>query len=68
MRPNTILSSLFFFFGFKETPPPEKRIFMGPGERVKLRLFQALTGGVRPDSNSRPAVQISNPLSSRYAP
>jgi hypothetical protein len=41
---------------------------VGPGEEVKPRLSQALTRGARPDSNSRPAVQISNPLPSRYAP
>jgi len=41
---------------------------VGPGEGVKPRLSQALTRGARPDSNSRPAVQISNPLPSRYAP
>jgi hypothetical protein len=35
---------------------------------LKLRLSQALTRGARPDSNSRPAVQISNPLPLRYAP
>jgi hypothetical protein len=35
---------------------------MGPGERVKPQLFQVLIRGARPDSNSRPAVQISNPL------
>jgi len=41
---------------------------VGPGEGVKPRLSQALTRGARPDSNSRPAVQIPNPLPSRYAP
>jgi hypothetical protein len=41
---------------------------MDPGERVKPRLFQALTRDARSDSNSRPAVQISSPLSSYYAP
>jgi len=41
---------------------------VGPGEGVKPRLSQALTRGARPDSNSRPAVQISNPLPSRYTP
>jgi len=40
--------------------------FVGPGEGVKARLFQVLTRSACPDSNSRPAVQISNPLSSRY--
>jgi len=56
-----------FFFGFEETSPPPKAHFVGPGEGVKPRLSQALTRGARPDSNSRPAVQISNPLPSRYA-
>jgi len=41
---------------------------MGPGEGVKSRLSQALTRGARSNSNSRLAVQISNPLPSRYAP
>jgi len=41
---------------------------VGPGERVKPRLSQALTRGARPDSNSKPVVQISNPLPSRFAP
>ena len=40
---------------------------MGLGERVKSRLSQALIRDARPDSNSRPAVQISSPLPSRYA-
>jgi len=56
----------FFFFGFKETPP-SKNVLVSPGERLKPRLSQALTRDARPDSNSRPAVQISNPLSLRHA-
>jgi len=40
---------------------------MGSGEGVKLWLSQAHTRGAHPDSNSRPAVQISKPLPSRYA-
>ena len=56
-----------FFFRFEETPSPRKAHFMDPGERVKPRLSQALSRGARPDSNSRPTVQISNPLPSRYA-
>jgi len=47
---------------------PRKAHFVGPGEGVKLRLSQALTRGARPDSNSRPTMQISNPLPSRYVP
>jgi hypothetical protein len=35
---------------------------MGLGERVKPQLSQALIKGAHPDSNSRPAVQISSPL------
>jgi len=58
----------FFFFGFEETSPPRKAHFVGPGEGVKPRLSQTLTRDARPDSNSRPAVQIPNPLPSRYAP
>jgi len=45
---------------------PQKMHFMSPGKGVKLRLFQALRRDARPDSNSRPAVQILNSLSSRY--
>jgi len=41
---------------------------MGSGERVKPQLSQALTRDVRLDSNSRPVVQISSHLPSRYAP
>jgi len=41
---------------------------MGPGEGVKSQLSQALTRRARPNSNSKPAVQISNPLPSRYTP
>jgi hypothetical protein len=44
-----------------------KAYFIGPGEKVKLRLSQTLIKGARSYSNSRPAVQISNPLPSRYA-
>ena len=44
-----------------------KAYFVGPDERVKPRLSQALIRGARPNSNSRPTVQISSPLSSRHA-
>jgi hypothetical protein len=40
---------------------------MGSGEGVKLQLFQALTRNARPDSNSRPTIQILNSLLSHYA-
>jgi hypothetical protein len=40
---------------------------MGPGERVKSRLSQVLIKDIRPDSNSRHAVQISSLLLSRHA-
>jgi hypothetical protein len=52
----------YFFFWIQGNPTPRKAHFVGSGERVKPRLSQALTRGARPDSNSRPAVQISNPL------
>ena len=58
-------SKLFFYYLRKSHL--QKAYFVGPGERVKPRLSQALTRGARPDSNSRPAVQISSPLPSRYA-
>jgi hypothetical protein len=51
-----------FFFGFEETSSPRKAHFVGPDERVKPRLSQVFTRDARPDSNSRPAMQISNPL------
>jgi hypothetical protein len=63
--------SFFFicksFFFIRGNPTIEKAYFIGLDERVKPRLFQALTRGARPDSNSRPAVQISSPLSLRHA-
>jgi hypothetical protein len=54
------------FFLFEETSLFRKAYFVGLDERVKLRLSQTLTINTCPDSNSRPAVQISNPLPSRY--
>jgi hypothetical protein len=54
-----------FFLDSRKPHPPESAL-CGPGEQVKPRLFQALTRGAIPDSNSRPAVQISSPLPSRY--
>ena len=57
-----------FFFWIQGNPALRKAYFVGPGERVKSRLFQTLTRGARPDSNSRPTVQISSSLPSRYAP
>jgi len=62
------METLVFFLGFEETSLSRKAYFVGSGEGVKPRLSQALTRDARPDSNSRPAVQISNHLSSRYAP
>jgi hypothetical protein len=58
---------LLFFFWIRENLTPRKTHFVGPGEGVKPRLFQALIRDARPDSNSRPTVQILNPLLSRYA-
>jgi len=57
-----------FFFGLKENPTLRKAHFIGPGEQTKHRLSRVLTRGARPDSNSRPAMQISSLLPSRYAP
>jgi len=56
------------YIGFEETSHPRKAHFVGLGEGVKPRLSHALIRGARPDSNSRPAVQISNYLPSRYTP
>jgi len=58
----------FFCFWIRGNLIFWKTYFVGPNERVKPRLFQALTRGARPDSNSRPAVQISSTLPSRYTP
>jgi len=65
---SSVFKLFFFFFWIQGNPTLRKAHFVGPDERVKPRLSQALTRGARPDSNSRPAVQISNPLPSRYAP
>jgi hypothetical protein len=59
---------VFFFFWIRGNHTSRKAHFMGPGEWVKHWLSQDLTRGARPDSNSRPAMQISNPLPSRYIP
>jgi len=59
---------IFFFFLDSRKPHSPKTHFVDPGEGVKSRLSQALTRDARPDSNSRPAVQISNPLPSHYVP
>jgi hypothetical protein len=57
----------FFFFWIRENLIFRKAHFVDPGERIKYRLFQALTRGARLDSNTRPAVQILSSLPSRYA-
>ena len=57
-----------YFFWIQGNSTSRKVHFVCPGERVKSRLSQALTRGACPDLNSRPAVQISNPLPSRYTP
>jgi hypothetical protein len=51
-----------FFFWIQGNPTLRKAHFVGLDERVKPRLSQTLTRDARPDSNSRPVVQISNPL------
>jgi len=56
-----------FFFWIRGNLTLRKAHFVGPSEGVKFRLSQALIRGARPDSNSRPTVQISNPLPSYYA-
>jgi len=73
-KKKSIIYSFFFNFLFKyifffiwENFTSRKAHFVDPGERVKPRLSQTFTRGARPDSNSRPIVQISNPVSSRYA-
>ena len=61
-----LAQTLFFVFWIRKNPTIRKTHFVGSGELVKPRLFQALTRGARPDSNSRPAMQISNSLLSCY--
>ena len=63
-----VLFSIFFFFWIRGNPILQKTYFIGTDERVKPQMSQALTRDARPDSNSRPAVQISSALPSRYAP
>jgi len=63
-----LIKGNFLFFWIRGNPTSRKAHFVGSDERVKPQLSQALTSGARPDSNLRPAVQISNPLPSRYAP
>jgi hypothetical protein len=45
-----------FFFLDSRKPHSRKAHLVGLGEGVKPWLSHALTRGVRPDSNSRPAV------------
>ena len=59
---------LSFLFWIRGNSIFQKTYFMGPGEWIKPRLFQTLTRDASPDSNSRPAVQISSILLLRYAP
>ena len=66
MHSNNVWLCFAFCFFFRGNHTSRKAYFVGPGERVKFRLFQALTRGARPDSNSRPAVLISSPLLSHY--
>jgi hypothetical protein len=65
----TFLIKLFFILFFiRGNFIVWKTYFVGSDERVKLRLSQTLTRDARPDSNSRPAMQISSLLPSRYVP
>jgi len=52
------VNTFFLFFFIWENPTFRKEHFVGPSERVKPWPSQALTRDARPDSNSRPAVQI----------
>jgi len=61
----TICCSYFFFLNLRKPHFPEAH-FVGPGEQVKLQLLQALTRDIRPNSNSRPTVQVSSFLSSHH--
>jgi hypothetical protein len=72
-QPNSYLSTQhtlfnnFFFLDSRKPHPPESAL-CGPRWVSKTPAVQALTRGARPDSNSKPAVQISNLLPSRYVP
>jgi hypothetical protein len=55
-----------FLFWIRGNPTFLKAHFVGSGERVKPRLFQALIRNARLDSNSRPAIQISSSLPLHY--
>jgi hypothetical protein len=55
----------YFFFWIRGNLTLRKAYFVGSGE-LKSRLSQALIRNIRPDSNSRPAVQISSLLLSCY--
>jgi hypothetical protein len=66
LKEKGVLGFLILFW-IQGNPTSQKTYFMGPGKRIKPRLSQALTRSARPDSKSRPAVQISSPLPSRYA-
>ena len=57
----------FFYFWIRGNLTSRKVHFVGSGERVKPRLSQAFTRNACPDSNSRPVMQISSPLTSRHA-
>ena len=58
---------LLYFFWIRGNLTLEKRILWAQVSESKPRLSQAFTRDARPDSNSRPAVQISSPLPSRYS-
>jgi hypothetical protein len=62
------MTILFCFFWIRGNLTLRKAHFVGPGEGVKPRLSQALTRDARLDSNSRPAVQISNPFAITLRP
>jgi hypothetical protein len=63
----TFREHFIYLFWIWETSSSRKAYFVGPGKRVKLRLFQTFIKDIRPDSNLRFVVQILNSLSSRYA-
>jgi len=60
------LSFYLFIFWIQENFSLQKNILYIYSEWVKLQLFQTLIKGARLYSNSRPAMQISSLLLSRY--
>jgi hypothetical protein len=62
----TFIEHFIYLFWIRENLIFWKAHFVGPGERLKPRLSQALIKDAHPDSNLRSVVHISNSLSSHH--